>query len=267
VAGCKPSYGLVSCNGVVPLAPSMDHPGPIARCVRDLAILLQAMVEPENPSGGLTPDYYRACLEASPTALYRPRGLFVDASEPAVRQAMDEVCEVLTRQGVLIHVMGLPAGFAEVIARHRTVMAVEGAQFHRERLAKHPDDYQPKIRQLLEEGLACPATEYAQCKTHQQQLTSDMMSACRNAILITPATTSPAPAAATTGNPAFNSPWSYTGLPTLSIPTGQLIEGLPLAIQLVLGTRYEPHGAELFRAAAWCENALGVGPLTPSFPK
>src|SRR5207302_2729663 len=41
VAGCKPSYGLVSCNGVVPLAPSMDHPGPIARCVTDQAILLQ----------------------------------------------------------------------------------------------------------------------------------------------------------------------------------------------------------------------------------
>ena len=43
VAGLKPSYGLVSCDGVVPLAPSMDHPGPMARCVRDLALLLQVM--------------------------------------------------------------------------------------------------------------------------------------------------------------------------------------------------------------------------------
>src|SRR5882724_3924205 len=45
VAGCKPGYGLLSCRGVVPLAPSMDHPGPIARCIKDLAIMLQGMVD------------------------------------------------------------------------------------------------------------------------------------------------------------------------------------------------------------------------------
>src|SRR5438067_176299 len=45
VAGCKPSYGYVSCTGVVPLAPSMDHPGPIAGCVQDLAIMLRAMLD------------------------------------------------------------------------------------------------------------------------------------------------------------------------------------------------------------------------------
>src|SRR5437016_5223917 len=48
VAGCKPAYGAVSCKGVVPLAPSMDHPGPIARCVKDLAIMLQAMVDTKS---------------------------------------------------------------------------------------------------------------------------------------------------------------------------------------------------------------------------
>src|SRR6266478_5368146 len=51
VAGCKPSYGRVSASGIVPLAPSMDHPGPIARSVRDLAILLQAIAgsDPLDP--------------------------------------------------------------------------------------------------------------------------------------------------------------------------------------------------------------------------
>src|SRR5216684_3150580 len=43
VAGCKPTYGRVSTNGVLPLAHSMDHVGPIALCVRDLAILLQTI--------------------------------------------------------------------------------------------------------------------------------------------------------------------------------------------------------------------------------
>src|SRR5438093_93567 len=47
VAGCKPTYGRVSCAGVVPLAYSMDHPGPMARCVHDLAVLLRAIAGPD----------------------------------------------------------------------------------------------------------------------------------------------------------------------------------------------------------------------------
>jgi aspartyl-tRNA(Asn)/glutamyl-tRNA(Gln) amidotransferase subunit A len=269
VAGCKPSYGLVSCNGVVPLAYSMDHPGPIARCVRDLAILLGAMVETGagDDLGMPTPDYYQACLGGSPAAiaLYRPRGLFHDAADPTVRQAMDEVCATFWREGVRVHDVVLPAAFAEVIARHRTVMAVEAAQFHGDRLARHPEDYQPRIRQLLEEGLACPAAEYGDCKRHQHQLASALTRMIGRAPLITPATKSCAPDASTTGDPAFNSPWSYTGLPTISIPIGRFVDGLPLAIQLVIG---RPSGeADLFRAAALCERVLGVGPLTPPLPR
>src|SRR5205807_3753702 len=46
VAGCKPGFARVSTNGIVPLAHSMDHPGPIARCVKDLVLMLQAMLDP-----------------------------------------------------------------------------------------------------------------------------------------------------------------------------------------------------------------------------
>lgn len=157
--------------------------------------------------------------------------------------------------------VALPAEFAEVIPRHRVVMAVEAAVYHQPRLSKHPEDYLPRIRSLLEEGLACPAPEYARCLEHKQRLTESFCCGFPDVdILLTPATIGPAPPADTTGNPAFNSPWSYTGSPTVSMPTGQFQAGLPLAIQLV-----GPHGheSELLAAAAWCEQALGVAPLTP----
>src|SRR6516162_7339439 len=69
VSGCKPSFGLVSCAGVVPLAPSMDHPGPIARCVTDLAILLQGMAGKRwtgkgNSGPGPEADFARVCRTA-----------------------------------------------------------------------------------------------------------------------------------------------------------------------------------------------------------
>src|SRR5262249_45749087 len=135
-----------------------------------------------------------------------------------------------------------------------TIMAVEAAAYHEPRLRRHADDYPANIRALLEEGLACPAPEYARCKEHQNRLREEMHS-CLEGVdaLLTPATTCPAPDAATTGDPTFNSPWSYPGLPTVSFPAAFSPERLPLSLQFV----GRPFGeGELFTAAAWCEDAL-----------
>jgi aspartyl-tRNA(Asn)/glutamyl-tRNA(Gln) amidotransferase subunit A len=140
-------------------------------------------------------------------------------------------------------------------------MAVEAATFHRARFAQHPDDYAPKITALIQEGLSCPAPDYAECKEHQRLLTQHMDSFDRAVdALLVPATTGPAPDAATTGDPAFNSPWSYVGFPTVSIPSAWTPDGLPLAIQLV-GVPWSE--AELLAVAAWCEETLRVEQREP----
>ena len=224
VTGCKPTYGRVPLDGIVPLAWSMDHPGPLARCVQDLGLMLAVMGD--SWRGSIT-------ANATPPRLTCVHGLFHDMAEPSVQAAMEGITRALEAAGARLDEGALPAGFADVVSRHRVVMAVEAAHFHKLRLERHPDDYQPNIRKpLLEEGLACSATHYADTKAHQaalQEQTQAMLA--DGTILLTPAATGPAPDAATTGNPAFNSPWSYTGLPTVSLPTGQFVEGLPLAIQ------------------------------------
>ncbi len=75
---------------------------------------------------------------------------------------------------------------------------------------------------------------------------------------ITPATVDTAPDPSTTGNPAFNSPWSYTGLPTVSFPVGLASDRLPVAVQLVgewLGD------SRLLYIALWCEQAIRTARL------
>ena len=258
VAGCKPTFGRVSAEGVVPLAPSMDHPGPMARCVRDLALLLRAIADPGIPShgGGFLEDHVaildnlRFAHHGTPR-LGCLRGLFDHRADPAVSEMMMQVRARLEKKGATIVDVPEPAGFAEVLPRHRTVMAVEAAAYHELRLRRHPEDYDPCIRTLLEEGLSCPAPRYAQCKEHQELLRSEM-EPCFDDVdaLLTPATTSPAPDAGSTGDPAFNSPWSYTGFPTISFPAGFAPDGLPLAVQLV-GRPWSE--SELFPVAAWCE--------------
>ncbi len=254
VPACKPTYGIISLDGILPLAASMDHPGPMASCVFDVAAVLQAIADPGAPDW-VTP--LRG--ELRPPVLGRPRGIFERLADDAVRAMTEETCRKWAARGATIRDVALPAGFAEVTARHRIVMAVEAAAFHQERLRRHPDDYGPRIRSLLEEGLACPAVEYARTKEHQARLKADMAAVFHDVdALLCPATTMPAPDAATTGDPAFNSPWSYTGLPVVSIPTELSPDGLPVGVQLVGAARSE---GLLFQAAAWGEVEIGEPPI------
>jgi Asp-tRNA(Asn)/Glu-tRNA(Gln) amidotransferase A subunit family amidase len=256
VAGCKPTYGRVSTFGVVPLAESMDHVGPIARTVNDLAILLQVIAgsDPNDLQCHQKPLLRLDSELTDPPELVRLRGLFEDQAEPATLALMDEVEKRLRNAGGTIKEVTLPRAFAEVNTRHRCVMAVEAAAYHETRFRRHPEDYPPCITSLLREGLACSAAEYQHTKAHQQRLAHEMMD-CFNAgsVWLTPATRGPAPGAETTGDPAFNSPWSYTGFPTVSVPTGRFVDGLPLAIQLI-GRPWEE--GTLFAVAQWCERVL-----------
>jgi aspartyl-tRNA(Asn)/glutamyl-tRNA(Gln) amidotransferase subunit A len=72
-------------------------------------------------------------------------------------------------------------------------------------------------------------------------------------IWLTPATPSAAPGRETTGDPVFNSPWSYCGFPAVSIPCGRSDEGLPVGLQLI---GLPDNDDQLLQAALWCEKAL-----------
>ena len=262
VAGIKSTYGRVSLEGVVPLAHSMDHAGVIAGRVADVALLFQAIAD----VGGRTfdgwqpptPSDYVTNIGEDPEFLEvgRFRGLFDDKMEPAMRKVFENACATLHDAGLEIIDCPLPTAFSEVTPRHQMVMAVEAAMFHESRFKKRPEDYPPRIRSLIEEGMGVSATEFARTKEHQKALKLSILEAFQDdlTISITPATTGPAPDAATTGPPTFNSPWSYTGLPTVSFPIGWSDDGLPLCMQLV-GRPWEE--AELLQMAAWCEDAIG----------
>ena len=258
VAGCKPSFRRVSMHGVFPLAPSLDHVGTIARCVRDLAIVLDVIsgADPRDSDclteTALVAEGTLAGKSAAAPRLGRLRGLFDTLAAPVMKQALDFALRKLIAGGATVVEAPLPASFDTVLAHHRTIMAKELAGAHKQRLADHPEDYLPRIRSLIEEGLGIPEDDYPRSQAHQERLAGELRNAFEGVdVLVCPATIGPAPDASTTGDPAFNSPWSYTGLPTITFPMGLDPEGLPLGIQFV-GPRLGEVG--LFRAAAWCES-------------
>jgi aspartyl-tRNA(Asn)/glutamyl-tRNA(Gln) amidotransferase subunit A len=244
VAGCKATFGLVPLEGVYPLAASLDHAGPIARSVADLALLLEVIAE--QPIGYPTP--------FDPPRLGRLRGMFSERAEEASLVVFEQALVRLASAGATVCDATLPAAFDNVLDCHRVLMTVELAALHEPLLLAHRHDYLPCVRGLIEEGREVPATRYARTKQHQAQLCRDMSEAFRGVdVLVCQATIGPAPTLETTGSPAFNSCWSYTGLPVVSFPIGLSPDGLPLAMQLV-GRAHDE--ATLFAVAEWCERQL-----------
>ena len=261
VYSLKPTHGRVSVDGVLPLAPSLDHIGVMANCVRDLAIVFQAIAGPDGRRGftfhnhAIVPDTVTA-IDQMKTNIAELDfcllgGLFDEMLEADVRPHYDALIERLQANVALLDRAVPPSGFAEVLRLQRVVMAVEAAGYHGARLRRHPDDYPPNVRALIEEGLSHPATLFTTAMTVARKLDDQIDRALSGVrCFVTPATTSRAPDAATTGDPAFNSPWSFTGHPTVSLPYAFSDDGLPLAAQLVSSSMCED---DLFVAAARLE--------------
>ena len=264
----KPTHGRVSVNGVLPLAPSLDHVGVMAGCVRDLAVVFQAVAGPTASGGfylgrtGPVADCV-ARLDSSDGEtpdLVPLGGMFADA-QPAILEAFQRFRQKvdLTETATL---SVPPAGFAEVIPTHRTMMAVEAADYHEDRLRRRPDEYGPSMRKLIEDGLAAPAVAYRRAVELQENLAGQVTKQLLGKAFVMPATSDLPPSLETTGDPRFNAPWSFTGNPVVSLPV-EWIDGLPYAVQFVGLPTCED---DLFPLVAGIERAFALPRRLPPVP-
>jgi aspartyl-tRNA(Asn)/glutamyl-tRNA(Gln) amidotransferase subunit A len=240
VVGLKPTYGRVSRHGILPFAWSLDHPGPIGRTVRDVALLLGAVAgpDPQDPSAAAEPvPPYVEGLEAAPRGLTAgiPDRYFPERSDSAVATSFQEAVRALEKIGMRIREVKLPDCFEASVQAGRVIMYAEGAAFHRDWFRTRGEEYGPKLAGLIEAGLLIPAASYLRA----QQVRSLAIAAMRHLlsqvdVLITPAAPGPAPEGlGSTGDPVFNAPSSTLGLPALGLPMGFAPSGLPLGLQIM----------------------------------
>ncbi|MCP4786150.1 MAG: amidase [Fuerstiella sp.] len=254
IASCKPSFGTVSLRGVVAVAEHLDHPGPMARCVTDLVILLN-VIRDTSYAGSI------GSAADIPPRIGWIHGLFDKQADDDAAAAVTSAVEVLSTAGATIVDVPLPHDFDSVLEHHGIIMSVEAAQTHCDNFAADPDDYSPAVRDLIERGIATSQARYMAALDHRQRLCRGIDNCFMDVdILICPATTGPAPDRSTTGSPAMNSPFSYTGLPTVSVPTQCTANGLPLAVQLVGRIRDD---STLLESAIWCESQLAAANREP----
>ncbi|MDE2887073.1 MAG: amidase [Gemmatimonadota bacterium] len=265
LVGLKPTFGRISLRGILPVSYELDHPGPFTRSVADAAAILQCLAgrDPLDPLSAEVPvDTCRIEPLARLPRVGVIRTYFPDKADATMREATGDAIERLASAGAQFTDVHMPGSFADVHDNHALLLAVGAASVHRERYDAQPDAFPTGLREIMERGRAAAAVDYAMARRHQIAFKSEILAAFEGVdLLLTPATPSPAPSGlASTGNPAFNSPWSYAGLPTIVLPAVCSSDGLPAGIQLVARPFAE---SRLLSISAWCESRLEWN-LTPS---
>jgi aspartyl-tRNA(Asn)/glutamyl-tRNA(Gln) amidotransferase subunit A len=249
----------VSLSGITPLAFHLDHPGPIARCVDDLAIVYRAIAGHDANDCCSQPRADEG-LEPSTNGA-KPRiglvgGFFHDRANADVLRVAAQAAEQLRAAGAEVQPIELPDSFAGVVPAHRMIMAVEAAAYHREMIAARRSEYGPRVASLIDEGLAATSADYSGALSLQLRFRRDMerlFAATKFDALAMPAVSNTAPSADTTGEPSFQAPWSFSGLPVVSMPCGLGDDGLPVCLQFV-GPAWQE--SPLLQTAAWCEKTV-----------
>jgi len=275
VVGLKPTYGRVSRSGVMPLSWSYDHVGPLARTVRDAALMLTTIAGADpldaTTSRQPVPDYV-AALDGSVAGLRIgvAGDFYADGLDATVTAALAEAMTALGGQGARVEPIAVPDPGPIVSGSSNVMVRAESAAIHSRLLKERPGELQPAVRDRMAPGLTVTAYDYLQGQRLRAQLTREFIDSVfsRIDVLVTPTIPEPAPALAHVKAGAtadviarmgrfsrLTRPFNALGLPALSLPCGAAPDGRPLAMQLVgrpfdeatllrLGHAYE-------RATAW----------------
>ena len=266
VVGFKPTFGRISRFGVVPVAWSLDTMGTFSRSVEDAALMLGVLAGHDaNDASTSTrdvPDYMAAVGDRrSPPRIGQLRKFFHERAAPETSAHVDGVIEKVVEAGATVEEVKLPSDFETMLSAHRVLMTVEAAAVHQEWFTDRADHYSPNVRDVIEQGMLIPGVSYVQAQRVRRGFRRDMEDALRSFdVLLTPTTATPAPRdLSTTGDPMYQTPFTFAGLPSISLPSGLSAAGLPFGIQLAAG----PYAEEtLLAAARWLEGVIDVK-LTP----
>jgi aspartyl-tRNA(Asn)/glutamyl-tRNA(Gln) amidotransferase subunit A len=240
VAGLKPTFGRVSTTGVWPLAPTLDHAGPMARTPEDVALLYDVLAPHSEPAREI------GTVAVCPDLHLRPL-------DPAIERAFDRTVKTFR------HVVETAfAGAEDIHPAFQVLQAAEAKHVHKELFARHVDDYGPDVRARLEREVSLD--DYLQAQRTRIEIISAFARIFERAdVLITPIhATTPA----TIGDASedfrnrvltYTVPQDMALLPAIAVPVGTDDEGLPIGIQLT-----GPAGSEqtLLEAAARLPNSL-----------
>jgi len=244
IVGLKPSYGLVSTRGIIPLSWSLDHVGPMTRTVSDAALILQAIAHYDVHDiycQKFPPVYYPSAL-AEPVSALRlaiPSEFWKDV-DPEIEKAVDAAIAMLAR---------MTAGVREIsisTQSDRTVVRCEPFVYHQKYFAAHEHEYQQETLRRIRSGADVSASAYIEKYRELLWQRREVLHIFENVdLLLTPTSPVLPPSFAELEQKPDElrsrelvmlrntRPWNFFGLPAISIPCGFSASGLPIGLQII----------------------------------
>lgn len=249
VVGIKPTQGRVSRHGVMPLSFSQDCVGPLARSVEDAYLILQLIAGADGEDttclaieqpGALLPDL-------SSLRIGILGGMFAKDLTPDVAEGIEAAMRVLAPDVASTAPAATP-DLSAIAELANAVAMAEAGTVHFDWMRERPEDYGPQIRMRLSQSLAIPAPIYLRALQIRSVMLQELLDTAfaKADVLIAPTMPFVAPLsddvdvgtretmnAVVSAMTAFTRPFSYLGLPVVTVPVSVGAGGLPVALQII----------------------------------
>jgi aspartyl-tRNA(Asn)/glutamyl-tRNA(Gln) amidotransferase subunit A len=275
IVGLKPTYGRVSTRGIVPLASSYDHIGPLTTSVFDAALMLQVMSDYDspNPCADKPAPSLVSAFDELPTNLRIgvPRAFFFDDLHPEIAEAIEKTIQVFA---------GLQAEIRDIkleVPTDRTLAMAEAYAYHKEFAERSPELYLPATLARIQAGANIPAHDALRASRELQASRDDIQAVFNDVdVVLTPTVPIPPPVIADLLERPDElrprelimlrntRPFNVWGIPTISLPCGFTKDGLPIGLQLAAAPW---RGIVLLQAAHAYEQATGWHRMRPELAR
>ncbi|MET9397377.1 amidase [Kitasatospora sp. NPDC002965] len=246
VVGFRPTYGRIPIDGVIPNAPSFDTLGLFTADLAGVALAAPLLCDdwagrrdPDDPAG---PGGFEGRGGLGRTAddgpvVGVPVGRYLERARPEALKAFREQLDRLSARGLTVRRLDLLPDFDELVRQLQVINRFELAASHADWFTRFGGLYRPETAAGIRHGRTVDPGDREAALQARERFRDRLAEQRRRAgvdLLIAPSATGPAPSGLDgTGDAVMSLPWSYAGLPALSLPAGVTAEGLPLGLQVI----------------------------------
>lgn len=225
IIGFKPSFNRIQKDGVIPFSSSADHIGIFTQDIEGINLAASVLCD----------DWKKNIINEIKPIIGAVEGKYLQQAEPEIIELFEKKINQLVKSGFEVKRINPFEDIDKINKKHQNMNAREFYEVHKEWFANYEDKYRSGTKELILKGKKVSDKDYILALEGQKKFRAkiEKLKEGKNIdIWLSPSTTSPAPKGMQTGSPLMNLPWTYAGLPVITIPAGKAKNGLPIGLQI-----------------------------------